>query len=258
MRLACCALLALLPLAQALAAETAVAVAANFSLPMQQIAADFAHDTGHKASLSFGASGKFLTQIAHGAPFDVLLSADDEGPAALEKSGAGVSGSRYTYAIGRLVLWSANPDRVDAQGDVLRRPDFRHLAVANPKTAPYGAAASEVMASLGLSASLRPRLVQGENIAQTHQFVASGNAELGFVALAQVWKDGKLTGGSAWLVPADRHQPIRQDALLLARGRDNPAARALLDYLRSDKARQTIRRYGYDLPGGLGNPASPP
>lgn len=231
----------------ATADEVQVAVAANFTAPMQQIAAQFEKDTGHKAVLSFGATGKFYAQVVNGAPFEVLLAADDETPARLEKEGQGMAGSRFTYAVGKLVLWSADPKLVDAQGEVLKTGNFRHLAIANPKTAPYGTAAVEALGKLGLLAGLQGRFVQGENISQTQQFVVTGNAELGFVALSQVLKDGKLASGSAWTVPASLYQPIRQDAVLLAKGKDKPAAGALLAYLKGDKARTVIAAFGYDL-----------
>ncbi|HRI18987.1 MAG TPA: molybdate ABC transporter substrate-binding protein [Burkholderiaceae bacterium] len=234
--------------AGARADEVSVAVAANFSAPMERIAAAFARDTGHKALLSVGATGKFHAQIVNGAPFDVFLAADDETPARLVDRGAAVAGSRFTYAIGRLVLWSALPGRVDDRGAVLGRGGFAHIAIANPRTAPYGAAAIQVMGRLNILDALRPKFVQGENIAQVQQFVASGNAELGFVALSQVWRDGVLAEGSAWIVPASLHDPIRQDAVLLARARDNAAAQALLAYLRGEKARAVIRAFGYELP----------
>lgn len=235
-------------IATAQADEVQVAVAANFTAPMQQIAAQFEKDTGHKAALSFGATGKFYAQIVNGAPFELLLAADDETPARLEKEGQGVGGSHFTYAIGKLVLWSATPDLVDAKGDILKTGNFRHLALANPKTAPYGTAAVEAMTRLGLLASLQPRFVQGENISQTQQFINTGNAELGFIALSQVYKDGKITSGSAWLVPTNFYEPIRQDAVLLAKGKDKAAAGALLAYLKSEKARAVIKSFGYELP----------
>lgn len=233
--------------ATARADEVQVAVAANFTAPMQQIAAQFEKDTGHKAILAFGATGKFYAQIVNGAPFDVLLAADDETPARLEADGQGMSGSRFTYAIGKLVLWSADPALIDARGEVLKTGNIKHLAIANPKTAPYGAAAVEVLGKLGLLAGLQGRFVQGENIAQTQQFIVTGNAELGFIALSQVIKDGKIASGSAWTVPANLYQPIRQDAVLLARGKDKPAAGALLAYLKGDKARAVIKSFGYEL-----------
>ena len=225
-----------------------VAVAANFNQPMQQIAMQFEKDTGHKAVLSSGASGKFNTQIKNGAPFDVLLSADDETPARLLKEGDAVAGTAFTYAIGKLILWSPNANAVDAQGAVLKTGKFRHLAIANPKTAPYGTAAVEVMRKMGVLEDLRPRLVQGENIAQAHQFVATGAAEIGFVAYSQVIKDGKIGSGSGWLVPASAYTPIRQDAVLLNKGKNATAARALLDYLKGQKATAIIQASGYDLP----------
>jgi molybdate transport system substrate-binding protein len=230
-----------------LAAEVQVAVAANFTAPMQLIAADFEKATGHKAQLSFGATGKFYAQIKNGAPFEVLLAADDETPAKLEKEGAAVAGSRFTYAIGQLALWSAKPGYVDDKGAVLKQGTFAHLALANPKLAPYGAAAVETLTKLGLLGSIESKFVQGENIAQTFQFISTGNAELGFVALSQVYEGGKLKSGSAWLVPSALHTPIRQDAVVLTQGKDNPAAAALLKFLKTDQARAVIKSYGYEL-----------
>ncbi len=229
----------------AVAAEVTVAVAANFSAPMQKIASAFEADTGHKAVLTFGSTGAFYAQIRNGAPFQLLLSADDETPARLEREGAAVAGSRFTYAIGRLVLWSARPGVVDERGEVLRQPGDSRIALANPKLAPYGAATIEALTALSLLQRLQPRFVQGENIAQTYQFTATGNAALGFVALSQVMVDGAIVRGSAWVVPAALHAPIRQDAVLLVKGRDNPAAVALATYLKGEKARAIIRSYGY-------------
>ncbi len=229
------------------AEDVLVAVAANFSAPMKLIAADFEKESGHKAQLAFGATGAFYAQIKNGAPFHVFLSADDETPAKLVQEGWADAASRSTYAIGSLVLWSAMPGFVDAHGDVLKTQSFTKLALANPKTAPYGRAAIETLTTLGLLGALEPRFVQGENIAQTFQFVTTGNAELGFVALSQVWKDGTLNEGSAWLIPAELHQPMRQDAVLLTAARNNAAAVALLRYLKSDKAKAIIRAYGYRL-----------
>jgi len=228
------------------AADVQVAVAANFTAPMQAIAAGFEQATGHKVRLAFGSTGKFYAQIKNGAPFEVLFAADDETPARLEKEGFAASGSRFTYAIGQLALWSAKPGYVDDKGAVLKQGAFAHLALANPKLAPYGAAAVESLNRLGLLAGLQPKFVQGENIAQTFQFVSTGNAELGFVALSQVFEGGKLTRGSAWIVPPGLHAPIRQDAVILTRGKDNSAALALMKYMKEDKARAIIRAYGYD------------
>ncbi|WP_407297714.1 molybdate ABC transporter substrate-binding protein [Stutzerimonas zhaodongensis] len=228
-----------------LASEVQVAVASNFTAPMRVIAERFERDTGHKVLLAFGSTGKLYAQIRNGAPFSVLLAADEQIPAKLEREGLGVAGSRFTYAIGTLVLWSAKEDYINGQAKVLDDKPFRHLAIANPNTAPYGAAAMATLTKLGLADSVKDELVQGENIAQTHQFVASGNADLGFVALSQVAKDGVIQQGSGWVVPATYHPPIRQDALLLNKGRNNPAAQALLDYLRSAEATEVMRAYGY-------------
>lgn len=227
--------------------EVAVAVAANFSAPMRQIADEFERASGHHVRLSPGATGALYAQIKNGAPFDLLLAADDETPARLEREGNAVAATRYTYAIGKLVLWSAKPGVVDDKGGVLRQGNFERLAIANPKTAPYGEAAVEALTRLGLHTGLQSKLVQGNSIAQAYQFVASGNAELGLLALSQVWKDGALVSGSAWIVPESLYAPIRQDAVLLARGADKPAVLALLQYLKGDKARAVIRAYGYGL-----------
>lgn len=231
----------------AAAAEVAVAVAANFAAPMKRIAAAFERDSGHKAVLSIGSTGKFYAQIMHGAPFDMLLAADDETPARLVKAELGVEDSRFTYAVGRLTLWSRQPGLVDGNGDVLHGDAFKRLAIADPRLAPYGAAAIETLTALDERQRLQPRLVQGENIAQAYQFVATGNAALGFVALSQVYAGGRIAEGSGWIVPASMHAPIRQDAVVLKNGMDNPAAAALADYLRGDEARAIIRAFGYDF-----------
>jgi molybdate transport system substrate-binding protein len=227
------------------AAEVSVALAANFSAPMQKIAAAFEQDTGHKAVLSTGATGKFYAQIRHGAPFQLLLAADQTTPERLEREGLAVAGTRFTYAIGQLVLWSTEPGLVDAEGTVLHSERFTRIALADPKLAPYGAAALETLDKLGLRQQLQSKFVQGENIAQTYQFVASGNAPLGFVALSQVFADGRIREGSAWIVPAELHSPLLQDAVILKAGADNPAALALADYLRGEKARSIMQSYGY-------------
>lgn len=242
------ALLSLLLLSAGVHAdEVQVAVAANFTAPMQQIAAEFEKDTGHKAVLSFGATGKFYAQISNGAPFEVFLSADDETPAKLEKELLIAPHTRFTYAIGKLVLWSAKDGMVDSKGEVLKKGDFKHVAIANPKIASYGTAAVEAMKNLAIHDTLQPKFVQGDNITQTYQFIATGNAELGFVALSQVYKDGKLTSGSAWILPTTLYTPIRQDAVVLAKGRNKPAAMALADYLKGSKAKAIIKSYGYEL-----------
>ena len=239
-----CLLLALGSLA-AHAEEVSVAVAANFATPMQKIAVLFTQDTGHTATLSMGSTGKFYAQIKNGAPFHVLLSGDDETPRRLEKENAIAPQTRFTYAVGKLVLWSKQAGFVDAQGDVLRKGYFSHLAIADPKLAPYGAAAIETLQALGLLTKLQPRLVQGESIGQAYQFVASGNAQLGFVALSQVMSNDRITEGSAWLVPPHLYQALRQDAVILKNGKDNKAATALMAYLKTEKARAVIRSFGY-------------
>jgi molybdate transport system substrate-binding protein len=226
--------------------EIPVAVAANFTAPFNKIAAEFEKETGHKVIASFGSTGKFYAQIRNGAPFEILLAADDETPAKLVKDNAAVAGSPFSYAIGKLVLWSAKPAVVDARGEVLRRGGFDHIALADPRLAPYGAAAVEAMKKLGVYDSLAPKVVTGETIAQAYQFVSSGNSLLGFVALSQVLKDGQIAG-SAWIVPADLYTPIRQDAVLLNAGKDKAGPVALLKYLQGAKAQAVIKSYGYEL-----------
>lgn len=238
-------LLAACTLAQA--AQVQVALASNFAAPMEKIAAAFEKDTGHQAVLVLGSTGKLATQVRHGAPFDVLLAADDKTPAKLVDEGLAVAASRFTYAVGQLVLWSAQPGVVDAQSAVLSGLPAGKLAVADARLAPYGAAALQVMTKLGRVDALRPHFVTGENIGQTFQFVKTGNAVLGFVALSQVMVDGKISSGSAWVIPPKLYDPIRQDAVLLKTGENNPAAAALLQYLSSDSARQVIRAYGYQF-----------
>jgi len=229
-----------------LAAEALVAVATNFAEVVETLAPKFAAASGHRIQFSSGSTGKLYAQVRNGAPFDVLLAADDRRAALLESSPQGVAGSRFTYATGRLTLWSADPDRIRPDGPAaLRRGDFRHLAMANPKLAPYGYAAQETMAALGLWDRFRNRLVLGENIGQAFSLVATGNAELGFVALSAVLSPRNKTPGSRWDVPMDLYQPIRQDAVLLAPGRDNAAAHAFLDYLKGAEARKIIGRFGY-------------
>jgi molybdate transport system substrate-binding protein len=238
--------------ANAKAEEVTVAVAANFTAPMQKIAQAFEQDTGHKAKLVFGSTGKFYAQIKNGAPFAVLLSADVETPARLEQEGAAVAGTRFTYAVGRLALWSKNPALVDNKGQVLLskttdKNSFKKLAIADPKLAPYGAAAIEVIEGMGASAKVMTKLVQGDSIGQAFQFVMTENAELGFVAYSQISTDGRITQGSAWVVPQNLYTPLRQDAALLSLGKDNAAALALIKYMRTDRAKTIIRTYGYTL-----------
>jgi molybdate transport system substrate-binding protein len=238
--------MALLICVSVLADEVQVAVAANFTAPMKLIAAEFEKDTGHKAVLSFGSTGKLYAQITNGAPFDVFLAADDVRPARLEKEGAAAAGGEFTYATGKLVLWSARPGVVDDQGKVLKTGAFSHLAIASPKLAPYGEAAMETMKKLGLLENLQSKLVQGESIGQAFSFISSGNAELGFIALSQIYEGGKIKSGSAWIVPENLHGPIRQNAVLLRRARDSKAAMQLMAFMQSDKAKAVIRLFGYE------------
>ena len=236
----------LLPAAQA-SERITVAAAADLKFALDEIVADFgrAHpdDT---VEVVYGSSGKFATQIRQGAPFDLYFSADIAYPRALEADGLALGPTR-AYAVGRIVLWSNTRDARALRLQDLADPALGRIAIANPRHAPYGKRAEEALRAAGVWNAVQPRLVQGENIAQTAQFVQTGNAELGFVALSQVWKDGRLASGSGWVIPAGQHQPIRQDAVLLSRASGNPAARALLDYLRSSAGRQTIQAYGYDL-----------
>lgn len=228
------------------AGEVQVAVAANFAGPLAKIGEAFSAATGHVLKVSPGPTGKFYTQITQGgAPFEVLIAADDETPKKLIAEGFGMAGSQFTYAIGQLVLWSATPGLVDDQGAVLGTDKFSRIAIANPKVAPYGAAGLEVLQARGLTEKLTPRLVTGDSIAQAFQFVQSGNAELGFVALSQVAVPGKPLVGSMWKVPQTLYGEIRQDAVLLKAGQGNAAARALLDYLKSAPAKAVIASYGY-------------
>jgi molybdate transport system substrate-binding protein len=229
----------------ALAAETKVAVAANFTEPAKEIAARFKARTGHDATLSFGSSGQFYTQIANGAPYEVLLSADRERPEKAEAEGLAVVGSRFTYAIGRLVLFSKTPGLVDPKGAVLASGRFEKIAIADPRIAPYGVAAVETLKKRRVYGALQPKIVQGASIAQAYQFVETGAAEVGFVALSQVVG---VKGGSRWTVPAADHAPIDQQAVLLKTGAGSAAARAFVQFLKSAEAKAVIRKYGYEVP----------
>jgi len=238
--------------------EVSVAVAANFSLPMQKIAAQFERDSGHRVLATSGSTGQFYAQIKAGAPYQVLLAADESTPVKLEQEGLAIGGSRFTYARGKLVLWSAKAGLVDAQGEVLKtrkgndgspldkQDKSAKLAIADPKLAPYGQAAVQTLTRLGLMETWKSQLVMGVNIGQTHQFVATENAAMGFVALSQVWKEGQLSEGSVWWVPPSLYDPLLQDAVLLRAGQGKVGAQAFLDFLRTDKAKQIMRGFGYD------------
>ncbi len=235
------------PLGIAQADEVHVAVAANFTEPMQQIASAFERETGNTVKASFGSTGLLYAQISNGAPFEILLAADSATPRKLVAQGLAIASSEFPYAIGRLVLWSAKTGMVDARGAVLRSGKFSHLAYCDPKLAPYGAAAVAAMRSLAAYGALKPRLVEGQSISQAYQFVASGAADLGFVAMSQTFRRGRLRSGSAWIVPQERYPPIRQDAVLLRAAVDHRAAAAFLRFLHSSRARAIIRDYGYGL-----------
>lgn len=229
------------------AAEVNVAVASNFTAPMKVIAQHFEKETGHRAKLSFGATGQFYAQIKNGAPFGILLAADATTPAKIAQEGLGLRDSTFTYASGTLVLWSKKPTLIDQSGEVLKQGQFNKIAIANPKLAPYGAAALQVITKMDLGESLKSKIVEGSNISQTFQFVSSENASLGFVALSQVYENNKLKEGSAWIIPKDMYTPIKQDAIMLTGSENNPAAQALMKYLRSEQAKVIIRSFGYNL-----------
>lgn len=244
-------LLATCLIAQQVSADTVtVAVASNFADAMQEIAAAFEADTNHKIQLAFGSSGKFFAQISNGAPFEVFFSADQEKTEMLEANDLTVSGSRFTYAIGALALWSAKTGTAEHLIQQLKFGQFNKLALANPRLAPYGEAAVETLAALNLLETTRLHWVEGENISQTYQFVATGNADLGFVALAQIIDEGKIKFGTAWIVPSNLHKPIRQDAVLLNRGKNNSAALAFLKFVRGAKAKAIIEAKGYQTEEG--------
>ncbi|WP_342116102.1 molybdate ABC transporter substrate-binding protein [Pseudoduganella sp. OTU4001] len=230
-----------------LAEEVRVAVAANFAGAMKKIAAEFEKSTGHKVLQTAGATGQFYNEIKNGAQFDVLIAGDDETPARLETEGFAVPGSRFTYAIGILVLWSAKPNFVDANGQVLKTGNFARLAIANPRMAPYGRAASETLKALGLTQALTPKFVIGGSVSDAYALIATGSSELGFVGLSQLIASGRVNDGSVWKVPPELYAPLRQDAVLLSKGRGNMAALALLRYLKSSAGKATILSSGYRL-----------
>jgi molybdate transport system substrate-binding protein len=229
------------------AGEVNAAVAANFTKPVEQIVALFQKESGHTVKLSFGSSGKFTSQIKEGAPFDVFLAADEKNPKLLEQEGLAVADSRFIYAVGKLVLWSAKPGYVDDKGAVLSQGNYNKIAYADPKLAPYGLAAQETLQKLNLWNKVQGKMVTGESINQVYQFAASGNAELAFIALSQITKDGKVTEGSWWIVPAEMYSPIKQAAIQLTAAKDKAATQAFLKFLKSEKALAIIRNFGYGL-----------
>ena len=228
--------------ADAMADEVRVAVATNFASVMDTLVERFEAASGHTVLVSSGSTGGHYAQIKNGAPFEAFFAADTERPRLLESEGIAVPGSRFRYAVGRLALWSARANYVDADGAIIETGDFRHLAIANPELAPYGAAARDVLEGRKLWDRLQPRLVMGQDIGQTYSFVQTGNAELGFVAWSQLKQPHRAIAGSYWLVPESLHRPIEQEAVLL---RDVPAARALMEFIKSAEAREIMRSYGY-------------
>jgi molybdate transport system substrate-binding protein len=234
--------------APACAGEVRAAVAANFTEPMARIVELFQKESGHTVKVSLGSTGKFYSQIANGAPFDVLVAADEKTPQRLEAEGLAVDGSRFVYAMGKLALWSAQPGLVDAKGAVLGKGAYNKLAIGDPKLVPYGMAAKEAMEKMGVWSAVRGKLVTGENITQTYQFAATGNADLAFVALSQILGNGKATEGSSWIVPAHLYNPIRQSAVQLSAAKDKAATQAFLAFLKGGKAVAIIRSFGYELP----------
>ena len=230
------------------AAEVNAAVAANFAAPMERVAALFHKESGHSVKISPAASGKLYTQIKGGAPFDVLLSADEEIPKRLLQEGLAVAGTRFIYATGRLVLWSVQPGLVDDKGAVLNAGKFERLAYANPVVSPYGVAAKETLSKLTMWNAMQKKLKKGEDVTQAYQLAASESADMAFIALSQVMRDGKVAEGSWWLVPPELHNPIRQSAVLLSASKEQAAAKALLAFLKSEKAKAAMRGFGYEVP----------
>lgn len=235
------------------AEELTIAVASNFAAPMQEVTRQYEGRSGHQVKLAFGSTGKIFAQVSHGAPFQAFFSADQTKPAQLVELGLADASSRFTYAEGQLALWSSKSSFVDSSGEVLRRGSYNRIAIANPRLAPYGAAAVEVLQKLGLEESTRHRRIQGENISQTYQFVASGNADLGLVALSQILQHDKVTRGSVWIVPAHLYSPIRQDAVILKHGFDVPAMYEFWNFMQGAEARAIIRAYGYGTPSIIDN-----
>lgn len=230
------------------AGEVSAAVASNFAAPMERIVALFQRESGHTVKVSLGSSGKFYSQIQNGAPFDVFLAADEKHPKLLEQEGLAVANSRFVYALGKLVLWSVKPGFVDDKGAVLSKGSYNKIAYADSKLAPYGLAAQETLQKMNLWDKVQSKMVTGESIAQTYQFAATGNAELAFIALSQITKDGKATEGSWWIVPTDMYNPIKQSVVQLTAAKDKTAAQAFMTFLKSEKVVAVIRSFGYELP----------
>lgn len=230
------------------AGEVSVAVASNFVAPLERLSPLFQKESGHTVKVTQGASGKLYAQIKKGAAFDVFLSADEELPKRLMQEGAAVTGSRFVYATGRLMLWSAQPGFVDDKGLVLNRGNFNLLAIPNPVNSPYGVAAKETLTKLTMWNAMQRKLDKGDDVIETYRFAATERAELAFIPLSQVMRDGKIGAGSWWLVPPEMHNPIRQSAVLLTTAKDPAAAKAFLVFLKSEKAVKVMRGFGYEFP----------
>jgi molybdate transport system substrate-binding protein len=226
--------------------EVKIAVAANFTDVTRIIARLFEKETGHTTKVSYGSTGKLYSQIEHGAPYELFLAADTARPIKAENEGLAVTGSHFVYAKGKLALWSIDPDAFESGETYLKQANLKHLALANPKTAPYGQAALEVMQNIGSLAELESKLVKGDSISQTFQFVATGNANAGFVALSQI-KAWKGEAGSLWEIPQAYYAPIDQAAVMLKKGASNPAATAFLEFLKGKTARGVITEFGYGV-----------
>lgn len=248
MRSCAAALLSFLVSYPVCAGEVRVAVASNFAVPMERLAPLFQKESGHTLKVSSGASGKLYAQIRGGAQFDVFLSADEELPKQLMQDGLAIGSSRFVYATGRLVLWSAQSDLVDEKGAVLNRGNFNMLAIANPRFSPYGVAAKETLTKLTMWNAIQEKLTKGENVTQAYQLAATEKADLALIALSQVMRDGKIIEGSWWLVPPELHHPIHQSAVLLSTAKDQEAAKAFLAFLKSERARAVMRGFGYESP----------
>lgn len=229
------------------AGQLSVAVAGNFYKPLQVISAQYQALTGDKILLSVGATGQLYAQLINGAPFEILLAADRASPSKLVEQGLAVKGSQFTYAKGKLLLWSSDPSLVDDAGEILRSPQIVHLAIANPKTAPYGAAAIDVLKNLGVYQQLKDKIVEGQSVGQSFQQISSGVVSLGIIALSQLVVDNKIASGSGWVIPTTLYQPIEQDAVLLIKGTTNPIAKDFLRYLQTPECKEIIRSFGYEV-----------
>lgn len=241
------AVLLLSAVTAASAAEVKLAIAANFTKPMQDLAPVYEKMSGDKLTMSFGSTGALYAQIKNGAPFDVFLAADNKAPKKAVTEGVGVKGTVFTYAVGKLVLWSKK-DGFVTDAATLQREDLKKLAVADPKLAPYGLAAQQTLEKLGLYDKLQPKFVVGNNISKTYQFASSENAQAGFIALSQCYKNGKLVEGSGWIVPENYYEPILQDGVLLTNAPEPEAAKRFMEFLKTSPEANAVREaFGYGM-----------